>query len=116
MPGWFGAPRRYAAVLGSAFMLCEIELAAARLSHVHVDTSACSFSLKLPISKTDRTAIGCSRAWSCACDPGVQVSRVCPYHLGIRHLERVTAFRNSLYGFGTVHTTSHCFRAQWAPM
>ena len=26
------------------------------------------------------------------------MSRVCPYHAGIRHLERVTIFRNNLYG------------------
>ena len=82
----------------SAFMLREIELAAARLSHVHVDSNACSFSLKLPTSKTDRTAIGCGRSWSCVCDPGVQVSRVCPSHTGICPLERVTVFRNNLCG------------------
>ena len=87
-----------AAVLGSAFMLREIELAAARLSHVHVDINARSFSLKLPISKTDHTATRCIHSWSCVCDPGVQVSRVCPYHKGIHHLERETIFRNKLYG------------------
>ena len=97
LPRWIGEPGD-AAVLGSAFMLREIELAAARLSHVNVDTSVCSFSLKLPNSKTDHAAIGCSRSWSCVCDTGVQVSRVCPHHTSIRHLERVTAFRNSLCG------------------
>ena len=85
-----------AAVLGSAFMLREIELAAARLSHVHVDTSACRFFLKLPISKTDRTAVWCSRSWSCICDTGVYVLRACPYHAGVRHLDRLTSFRNSV--------------------
>ena len=40
-----------AVVLGSVFMLREIELAAAGLGHVHVDPSACSFSLKLPVMR-----------------------------------------------------------------
>ena len=66
---------RDTAVLESAFILREIELAAARLLHVHVDTSACRFSLKLPISKTDLTAVG---------------------HVGVCHLDRITSFRNSV--------------------
>jgi hypothetical protein len=38
---------------------------------------------RLPVSKTDPRAIGCTRAWQCLCSSGQQGAQArddCPYH------------------------------------
>ena len=40
----------------------------------------------LPVSKTDTEAKGCSRSWSCICEPG-EPYLGCPYHVMREHPE-----------------------------
>ena len=51
--------------LGCAFMLREIEVAFAKVDHVHLDAETAKVRLQLPVSKRDPRATGCSRSWQC---------------------------------------------------
>jgi hypothetical protein len=75
-------------VLGSAYMLREIEVAFARLAHLRVDTKSRRAYLDLPVSKTDVTAVGCTRVWGCICD-GEVLAADCVYHAAQSHLQVV---------------------------
>ena len=72
-------------LLGAGFMLREIEVAYARLAHLRVDTVKHRVSFDLPVSKTDPTAVGCTRVWGCTCS-GTTVSTDCVYHTACEHL------------------------------
>lgn len=77
-----------AIILGAAFVLREIELAAARYRHMTVDHAARTVTLELPVSKTDVCGIGCARNWGCVClhgQPGVDSVMACPFHAAVRH-------------------------------
>jgi len=82
---------RGAAVLGSAFMLREIEAACARASHMRLDELEQCVYLNLPITKTDPTGIGCVRRWGCICSreceqiEAKRTERPCPYHAALHH-------------------------------
>ena len=52
-------------VIGVAFIMREIELAAALVRHVLLDFDALQVTLQLPASKRDSRAIGCSRTLAC---------------------------------------------------
>lgn len=69
-----------AALLGSMFLLREIELASARVEHWEFSYDTQEVVWCLPMTKTDPQALGTTRAWSCLC--GVR-SLPCPYHLGV---------------------------------
>jgi hypothetical protein len=71
--------------IGSAFMLREIELAYARLAHLRVDMVRKRASLELPVSKTDPSAVGCSRARGCTCQDE-SISNDCVFHAAAEHL------------------------------
>lgn len=74
-------------VLGSAFLLRELELATARAAHASVDSKRRCFWLELPVSKTDPSAIGCSRCWGCICEAhDGHAEPSCPYCVGVTHL------------------------------
>ena len=51
------------AVMGTMFMTREIEIALAERSHISVDKKQQLITWRLPDSKTDPQAIGCSRSW-----------------------------------------------------
>ena len=71
-------------VLGAAFLLREIEVAYARLGHLDFDACSMKATLLLPVSKTDVTAVGCSRSWGCTCGPAA-VAPGCIYRQAVRH-------------------------------
>jgi hypothetical protein len=76
-------------VLGSAFLLREIELAHARAKRMSVDERKRIVTLHLPISKTDPTAIRCSRSWGCVCCDDLlfrDKAVPCPYHHALSHV------------------------------
>jgi hypothetical protein len=76
---------RGAFFIGSAFMLREIELSYARLAHLHLDAAKLRVTLDLPVSKTDPTAVGCTRMWGCTCQ-GAVLAPDCVYHVAAEHL------------------------------
>ena len=71
--------------LGASFLLREIEVAYARLAHLRLDVGRRRASLELPVSKTDPSAVGCSRTWGCTCD-GAMPAEDCVYHAAAAHL------------------------------
>lgn len=80
-----------AVFLGSSFLLREIEVAYARLNHLRLDRKHSRVMLDLPVSKTDPTAVGCTRVWGCTClDPALPCGD-CVFHAAAAHLEIVHA-------------------------
>ena len=78
------APMDFCSV-GIFFLLREIEIAAARLSHLHFSDWASlasgpggSATLLLPSSKTDPRAVGVSRTWDCVCNSPAGAHLPCP--------------------------------------
>ena len=83
-----GAPVGWPNLLAVAtfFLLREIELAAMLVEHVRLDSSKCTVHVRLPVSKTDTTGIGCVRSWACLCrDRGRRPD--CPYHCAQAQLQ-----------------------------
>ena len=64
--------------VASFFLLREIEASLALLSHVTLNQTSKVITLRLPVSKTDPRALGCTRSWGCVCDDDMTVP--CPYH------------------------------------
>ncbi|CAE8601735.1 unnamed protein product [Polarella glacialis] len=54
-------------LIGSFFLLRELELAAARVGDLTLDMLKRTVTLRLPISKTDQGGAGTSRIWPCCC-------------------------------------------------
>ena len=76
-------------VIGSAFLLREIELAFARARHMTLDASKLTVRLELPVAKNDPAAIGCARVWGCLCPAdrrGEDSAMTCPYHTAEAHV------------------------------
>ena len=66
-------------LLGSIFLLREVELAASTTGHIRLDTESCEVTWKLASSKADPEAKGTSRTWGCLCgSPALP----CPLPLG----------------------------------
>ena len=63
-------------VAASFFMLREIEAALALDSHVTIDPDQRGASWRLPVSKCDPSAVGCTRHWRCICEGDAR--RPCP--------------------------------------
>ena len=76
--------------IGAAFLLREIELSYARLSHIRFNRSKLRVSLDLPVSKTDPTAVGCTRVWGCTCQD-FEIANDCVYHAAVAHVAAVHA-------------------------
>ena len=69
------------AVMGTMFMTREIEIALAERSHISVDKKQQLITWRLPVSKTDPQAIGCSRSWGGAHASMIRSRRVrLPHH------------------------------------
>ena len=68
---------RNAVVIGSWWLMREIELSTVRAGHLSLHGGV--VSLLLPASKTDTQAFGASRSHRCGCGQG-QESPGCPYH------------------------------------
>ena len=72
-------------VIGTFFVMREIEIAAALAAHVRIDVDKQVVHLRLPASKTDVTGVGCSRSWACLCRDGHR-RPACPYHAAVEQL------------------------------
>ena len=64
-----------AVVVGTYFLLRELELSSIDLDDVSFTDDSCTLSL--PVSKVDWQAKGCRRTWTCIC----QLSHPCPVHI-----------------------------------
>ena len=80
---------REALLLGSIFLLREIEIAASRVCHLSFDHAAHEVTWSLSCSKTDPMALGVSRTWGCLC---CCPTLPCPYHLASLVIERAVSF------------------------
>ena len=69
-------------VIATFFMMREIEAAAAQAGHVTVAEEEQRVSVRLPVSKKDPRAVGCTRSWACLCREG-SIRRDCPYHAAV---------------------------------
>ena len=67
-----------AILLGSIFLLREVELASAQVRHLQLDHVSREITWHLASSKTDPSAMGTKRTWGCLCDAR---TLPCPYHL-----------------------------------
>ena len=83
-----GAPLgwRNMLVIGTAFIMREIEMAYALAAHVTLDKKAGKITLQLPVSKKDPRSIGCQRSWACLCGKKPGSRSDCPYHAGSKQL------------------------------
>ena len=69
-------------VVATLFMLREVEASAIERSDVSFGQS--SVCLKLPVSKVDWQAKGCSRTWNCLCEKGLPCPvRILKEHMGL---------------------------------
>ena len=66
-------------VVAAYFIMREIEAAAVVVEHVTVSCADLKVSLRLPVSKKDPRAVGCTRSWSCLC-AGSPMRVDCPFH------------------------------------
>ena len=73
-------------VLATFFMVREKEAAAALAGHLEINVVTRTVSLKLPVTKADPRAVGCTRSRSCLCR-GSELRQDCPYHAGVAQLE-----------------------------
>jgi len=74
-------------VVGTYFIMREMELAFAKVAHARIDREDRKFTLLLPVSKKDPRAIGCERSWHCLCRDGDGRRRDCPYHAAVSQLD-----------------------------
>ncbi len=87
-------------IVGTFFIMREIEIAFAVVGHVRIDLAQQKVTLLLPVSKKDPKAVGCERSWACLCRADASAPRGdCPFHaisgqLGL--LER--SFGSPLHG------------------
>ena len=72
--------------LSTFFLLRELEVAAARIEDMMLNTELLEVKLRLSMSKNDPMAKGCERSWKCICDDITAHShRSCPYHAALQH-------------------------------
>jgi len=81
---------KQASVLGSLWILREIELAWAAVGDITIDETGKTASWFLPVSKTDARAKACTRSWGCTCNT-MSVS-ICPYHVMLMYLTDLRKF------------------------
>ena len=69
------------------FVLREIELGTMLVKSVEVDHTRAVVCIKLPATKTDPMALGCSRSWGCVCLPEATDKTQCPFHAAAAQLD-----------------------------
>ena len=78
-------------LIGSLFLMREIEVANCRIGHVTFDYLTRSVSILLPVSKTDIYALGKTRTWACICEGPFKIGAFpllpCAFCLLKNHLE-----------------------------
>ena len=70
-------------VLFTHFFLREVEGSFAVVEDWHIDEAVEELTWRLPASKSDPMAKGCSRTWGCTCAAD---KRTCPYHAALAQL------------------------------
>ena len=85
-------------ILGSWFLLREIEVAAAEAWHLTVDNDKQICTWMLSATKTDPRAIGTSRSHGCCCQQGRTI--ICPYHTARDHLQCIQSLHGQEYTAG----------------
>ncbi|CAK0835747.1 unnamed protein product [Prorocentrum cordatum] len=65
-------------IVASIFVMREIEAAFAKVGHVTFNRDERKVSLRLPVSKRDPRAVGCTRTWGCTCASPLS-RELCPY-------------------------------------
>jgi hypothetical protein len=84
-------------VVGTFFVMREIELAYAKAAHVRLLPCELKVTLLLPVSKKDPRGVGCERSWTCLCASGETGRPDCPYHAVVRQIGILkTAFGDPL--------------------
>ena len=74
--------------LSTFFLLRELEVAAARVEDLMINTQSLEVKMRLSMSKNDPMAKGCERAWRCTCDSAHRRAHAsCPYHAARHHLD-----------------------------
>ena len=66
-------------IVGTYFVMREIELAFAQAAHVTIKARERKAVLLLPVSKKDPKAVGCERTWACLCDKPAGGRPDCPF-------------------------------------
>ena len=86
-----GAPVGWAnlLVLPTYFVMREIEVTAALAALVSIDEASKKVTLRLPDTKTDYKAVGCSRSWACLCSQE-RPRRDCPFCAAAAQLRLLT--------------------------
>ena len=72
-------------VMSAMFLCREDESGTAERDHITMDNQKNKITWLLIVSKTDTEAKGCSRSWSCICEPA-EPYLGCPYHVMREHL------------------------------
>ena len=72
-------------VLGTFFMLREVEAPLLLVANVKLDAFNQTVTFKLPSSKTDPGAASVQRSWGCLCNTHQEVG--CPYHQASRRYQ-----------------------------
>jgi len=78
------------AVIGSMWILREIEAVWSTVDDIQLDKTALCASWTLSASKTDPNAKACTRSWGCLCAVGP--ASVCPYHCVLGYIEKLKTF------------------------
>ena len=76
------------AEIGCFHLLRDMESSCALASHLSIDKIRMVESLELPVSKTDPTAVGCTRSWGCVCDGAHNTP--CAYHSACEHMDMLS--------------------------
>ena len=103
-------------VLGTWFLLREIELAAAKLCDLTVDVAASQVSLRIPASKTDTAGLGSTRTHRCICGAPCNLAH-CPLRAALcvfdsaSHLARLHGRSADLFPLFPNHQGRHCTKA-----
>jgi hypothetical protein len=72
-------------IVGSLFVMREIEIAHLMTSHVTIEGEL--VHIKFIVSKSDVTGKTCTRSWGCTCGPTSTSRRPCAYHAAVRQRE-----------------------------
>ena len=78
-------------VVGTYFIMREIELAFALVGHVTIDSAAAKTTLLLRVSERDLSAVGCVRHWEFLCKERGPARMDCPFRATLDQLEVLRA-------------------------
>ena len=84
-------------ISGSWFLCREIELAAAKVRDISINSDLRTVSWNLPSSKTDSAATGVVRTHGCSCNGDTTTfNHLCPFHCLLQHRSNLRSFFSDL--------------------